>query len=162
MVTINLLPWRAQAQKQQRKVTQQVIAGMMCMTFLLLFCLHLLLQARESHLIAHISALKQHHELISSSLPTEEDHATITLPPTNPFLAHLLAALSEREDTFFCLQEMHGDNKTLIFKGRARSMVDLTTVLTHSHAAALFADIHIEELQQEAKGDVTFQLRANA
>lgn len=162
MVMINLLPWRTLLHEYQVRQTKQILASAFGMTLALVVVLHLALSIALDKTNEQVQILRQEvRRLAQWQRLSSPGKSTKQVVYNDRQLAwRFLAALSQHQNDSVCFTEVSRLENKILLTGSARSAFELTDYLRHWHAAHLFSEIKIEQLEWQPNNTFRFRLAA--
>lgn len=167
MVEINLLPWRDARRRHQTKKIKVIFALSVMSSLCILVFFYSYLVKQTALVQAQVVKLKQQLAYderqkirrVNKTVVSVVDPAKVVLG-RHVSTMQLLADMGGKQDVDICFTKMERISHHISFSGYARSMADVSDFLRHWKAGALFAEIKIEQLQQQQNDLVLFRFHA--
>lgn len=156
MVNINLLPWREQELKYQKKMLGRMFVLTAMSGIIIIVVMHIILAQQENILRARINA---GNETLTKTHSQSEVAAANPLPDII-LIGKIFSALESTSQAMICFTEIKNEQQSVLFKGKTQSMQDLTQYFLHWKAKALFTDLNIKQISQQENGMLEFALEA--
>lgn len=146
-MNINLLPWRDEEIKYQKKIVKKmlVLAALLGMAINIL-C-HFILSQQENTLQKRIIASNEMLKKTGKINLLETDDQL-------PSPGKIFFVLGKKQQAMTCLTEIKSEYQLFFFKGKARSMQDLMDW----KAATILSDMKFKQIKQQENGIVEFDL----
>ena len=157
MITINLLPWRNDKIRREKKAATKIWLSAFIVPVCVLVAMNWLLSANINDSKSRISFLKQQWRELSNRKQIKFSNNHVQWPSVldKNMLLHLvevkklLLELGDMQTSGLCFTELIRMGNIIYFSGYARSAEELTEYLTHWSSASLFSDMQIDQLQRE-------------
>ena len=158
MVNINLLPWREEELKYQKKILKRIFIFAALLAITINIIGHIILSQQENAIQKRITdnneILKNVNKMNATDVLSHADNAL----PDITFIGKIFSELGKIQQPMTCFTEIKNADQTFFFRGKAQSMQDLSNYLSHWKAATFFADIKIKQIKQQENGMVRFDL----
>ncbi len=158
MVTINLLPWREQQTRYEKRVLMYVILGAAACALFILLCCDRYLSYQKDASVERVEHLKKELSWRQGLANYLQQPAKL-LPQNNVF--DFFQRLNESDSREVCFEQIKKNKSGIELRGLASSSEQLTAFLQSSPLAAYFAELKINQLQQ-VNGQLKFNILGKA
>lgn len=161
MVEINLLPWREEERRYQRKQIGMILLLALVVSIVPMLGIYINLLGQEKEWSARVASLRGQAERYPVTLRTSLSKKTITMPFLQQHNKNkkLFDSLASTKADKLCFNKMVRIKQKIFFSGHAHSALDLTHFLLNWQALALFSEVKIEHMEKQ-KDHLYFQLQA--
>lgn len=167
MVNINLLPWRRFEREYQNRLLKKIFISTISIALFILIIVHALISHQEKLWQANVAAtnkkLSLYREINAQNTSNITAFSEVNTPKQydkHDFAIRLFSELSKRNAGKVCFTDIERMDKTLLFSGKARSILELTEFLRGWNAAYLFNEIKINSIETQENGFVHFRFQA--
>ncbi|RDI48641.1 PilN domain-containing protein [Aquicella lusitana] len=157
MVAINLLPWREKARIYRAVTIRKMLVASVGFALLVVFMLHLAasrLETNKRNQLIQLESALARYPAMQDNIKHKKSMAAVqereTNDPRQQIARQLLMELGRQTGTSVCFSEIVRANQNITFSGYARTASDLTQFLKNWHAAYLFSEIKIEQLEYDS------------
>jgi hypothetical protein len=151
MVNINLLPWREEEIKYQKKCIKKILAITILFALTINIVSHFVLAQQENALQQRIDAS---NEMLKKSEISNLPDMDNELRDITTFIGKIFSASGKEQQAKACFTEIKNDDQSFLIRGKARSMQDLLDWKAESFPA----DMKIKQIKQQESGIVQFDL----
>jgi hypothetical protein len=155
-LAINLLPWRENELRYQKKALRQVCFMILALSLLIIVIAQIIFSNKEKTMKAGIILLNAslndysgrefQGEKFNSQSKTELPRGK------NEFSKKLFLEFEEMRTGKVCFTNIEDLSQGFLFSGKAASVGELTSFLRHWHAVYLFDELQIKSIEQDKGG----------
>lgn len=154
MVNINLLPWRAKQARYEKQILLYLLGGAIICALVIVMGCDQYLSSRQQATSKNLEKLKK--ELVWREGLANHINQQPALPHENPLL--FFQRLNEVNAQEVCFNQIKKTKSGIELIGIANSSDQLSTFLQQSSFAKHFAELKVNQLQQQQSGQLKFHL----
>jgi Tfp pilus assembly protein PilN len=168
MVTINLLPWRAQLHLYQKRMLKKILWCSFLSIVVVNLIVYGVLLHQAHHVRSRLAVIKRElnrYSALQTRMDARRQHevsvsAMKSLLAEQMLIKNFFVTLGAPYHNDICFTGLVRDQQKITFYGHTRSATDLSQFLHAWRLSALFSDVHIERLERSNNQAMQFRFQA--
>lgn len=157
MVNLNLLPWREQQVRYERRILLTIVGCVSAAALLMVVIFDRCLYYQHQGVLSHLDQLKKEITWRAGLAKTSASPSNLAAMP-NENLQEFFKRLNQMDTTNICLEQVSKTKETIEMKGIASSADQLTSFIHRSSLVSYFSEVKVKQLQPQNTNQLKFHL----